>query len=281
MNDLAFTVMDLHYHDYPDLAACLLNEYLERTQDYGGLRVLRFYMVYRAMVRAKIAGIRACQPGVGEEDAGRARVTFERYVNLATRLCARPRGAVVLMHGLAGSGKTTVAGELLELLGGVRLRSDVIRKSLHGYGPAARSRSGLGEGLYAREASDRTYAEMAARASTIVEAGFVAIVDATFLDAGERRRFRELAAAAHVPFAIVDCLAPEAVLRSRVAAREREGLDASEAGAAVLDAQIAASHPLDAAEREARIACDTTIPNAAALVAELLAGQLSRSAAGT
>ena len=61
MSEVAFTVMDLHYRGRADLARRFLNAYLERTGGYAGVAVLRFYLVYRALVRAKIARLRAAQ----------------------------------------------------------------------------------------------------------------------------------------------------------------------------------------------------------------------------
>ena len=61
MNDVAFVIADLQEHKRPDLAARFLTAYLEATGDYEGLGVLRFYLVYRAMVRAKVARFRMRQ----------------------------------------------------------------------------------------------------------------------------------------------------------------------------------------------------------------------------
>jgi aminoglycoside phosphotransferase family enzyme len=44
-----------------------LNAYLERTGDYDGLGVLPFYVMYRAMVRAKVARFRMRQLASPEE----------------------------------------------------------------------------------------------------------------------------------------------------------------------------------------------------------------------
>ena len=62
MSDVAFLVMDLATAAGPTYAARFLTAYLETTGDYDGLAVLRFYIVYRALVRAKIALPPAC-PG--------------------------------------------------------------------------------------------------------------------------------------------------------------------------------------------------------------------------
>ena len=58
ISEISFTVMDLLQRGQPQLAWRLLNAYLEITGDYQGCGVLRFYLAYRAMVRAKIAAIR-------------------------------------------------------------------------------------------------------------------------------------------------------------------------------------------------------------------------------
>jgi predicted kinase len=153
------------------------------------------------------------------------------------------------MHGLSGSGKTTVAQSLLEQLGAIRVRSDIERKRLHGLGALTRTQAPLDAGLYGPAATRRTYDRLAAAARAIVDAGWPAIVDAASLRRGDRDAFCDLAHGLGVPFAIATCEAPEAVLRARVAARERTGTDASEASAAVLERQLATQEPLGADER--------------------------------
>ncbi|MCK6429794.1 MAG: phosphotransferase, partial [Burkholderiaceae bacterium] len=54
LSDLAFTVMDLLDRAEPRLAWRLLNGYLEATGDYGAVPLARPYLVYRALVRAKV-----------------------------------------------------------------------------------------------------------------------------------------------------------------------------------------------------------------------------------
>jgi aminoglycoside phosphotransferase family enzyme/predicted kinase len=275
MNDVAFLAMDLRFRGYPDLAARLIDRYVERTGDYGGLRVLRFYEAYRAMVRAKVACIRAQQAPAGSVEHGEARGAFAGYRSVALGACHSTRPAVVLMHGLSGSGKTTVSSLLVEALGGVRLRSDIVRKRLHGLEPLARTHAELGAGLYDAEATERTYAALATAARDIVRAGYPSIVDAAFLAASRRRDFRDLAREEGVPFAIVDCVAPPEVLRARVAERKRRAGDASEADERVLEHQLSTAEPLAGEDAQARIPCDTTQDSSAALAAELLARALS------
>ena len=263
MSDVAFTVMDLHRLEMPRLAARFLDAYLQETGDYGGLGLLRFYCVYRALVRAKIAGLRAYQVDIDEGERVRALERLRRHVVLARRLSGRGIARLILMHGLSGSGKTFVASQLLETLGAIRLRSDVERKRLHGVAPLGVSASALGGGIYSQEANLGTYERIAALAHGAIADGYPVIVDATFLEREQRAAFRALAERARVPFAIVACEAPEAVLRERLAIRARGGRDASEADAAVLALQLEHRDPLGSEERAHAIVIDTTLPDPA------------------
>jgi uncharacterized protein len=61
LSEAAFLAMDLEKHRRVDLAFVFLNRYLELTGDYEGLVSFRFYQIYRALVRAKVAGLRLAQ----------------------------------------------------------------------------------------------------------------------------------------------------------------------------------------------------------------------------
>ena len=243
MNEIAFLAMDLFDHRLPRLAFRFINAYLELTGDYAGLRVLRFYLVYRALVRAKVACLREHQTGIAAHAKSEIDQEYRRHLHLAERLAAPAHAALLIMHGLSGSGKTTVAQDLLEALGAVRLRSDVERRRLFGIAAQARSGSELDAGLYAPEANERTYARLAELAREVLVARYPAIVDAAFLKRARRDRFAELARGAGARFVIAACTAQAATLRARVAARERDARDASEAGLAVLERQFATAEP--------------------------------------
>lgn len=248
MNEVSFLVMDLLEHNLDAAAWRFLNAYLETTGDYAGVRVLRYYLVYRAMVRAKIACIRARQPEAGEAAQGRARREYGDYLALAGRLAASPRPAIVLMHGLSGSGKTSIAQTMLERIGAIRVRSDVERKRLHGLEARARTQADPDGGIYAPEETRLTYDRLEQVACHVVESGYCVIVDAAFLWGAERERLRSLARRRGVPFLIVSCRAREETLRERIARREAAMSDASEAGVAVLETQLATQDPLGADE---------------------------------
>src|SRR5215475_7190243 len=105
-SDVAFLTMDLEDRGRLDLAHRFLNGYLEATGDYGLLAPLPFYLTYRAMVRAKVAGIRMGQAGLAPEEATQVREAFGTYLDLAQRYTQPPRPRLVITHGVSGSGKT-------------------------------------------------------------------------------------------------------------------------------------------------------------------------------
>jgi hypothetical protein len=257
MSEIAFLAMDLVDHRLPGLAYRFLNDSLEQSGDYAGVRVLRFYLVYRALVRAKVSCIRAHQPGLAEADRQRQLRAFRNHLHLARAFARHRQPALILMHGLSGSGKTTVSQALLEGLGAIRVRSDVERKRLHGLAREARSASGVATGLYQQEASEQTYATLAGLARDLLESGYPVIVDAAFLRQGVRGNFRKLARDNGVPFVIVSCQAAESLLRERVARRDAQATDASEAGIAVLEHQLVTQEVLSDDESQWAVALDT------------------------
>lgn len=261
MSEVAFVVMDLHDRGRPDLAWRFLNRYLEQSGDYEGLAILRFYLVYRSLVRAKVHLIRSQQPGLLKNDKSRLQTAFHGYLRLASRLSIPSGIALLITHGLSGSGKTTATQALMEQIGAVRVRSDVERKRLHGLAPLERSGSGQDSGIYTPAATVATYERLAAVAEATIKAGYPAIVDAAFLKRDERVRFQQLARRHGVPFVVLDFDAPEKVLRERVTQREAAGSDASEAGLSILERQIKSREALVPEERVAAVSVDTRGPD--------------------
>lgn len=258
INEVAFVVMDCIDRGRGDLGYHFLDAYLQVRGDFEGLALLRFYMVYRAMVRAKVQGLQAGQAEDerDKERAARLRATADEYVNLAQRLIHGDEPVLILMHGFSGSGKSRVASELLASLGAVRLRSDVERKRLFELDATEDSGSGLGNGIYQSDASEHTYEHLAETADGILRAGHPVIVDAAFLKQWQRARLEDVAHRCGVAFRIVDCAAEADTLRARVEARRQRGGDPSEATTDVLEHQFATHDPITDGEAPALVRCD-------------------------
>jgi aminoglycoside phosphotransferase family enzyme/predicted kinase len=243
-SELAFTYVDLLAHGKPGLASWFVNEALGHSGDYASAPLLRFYAVYRALVRAKVALMQA-----GTDDSRRPEALA--LVSLAQRLASGAPLQLLITHGVSGCGKTTVTDHLLQAdpqAQTLRLRLDVERKRLFGLDARQASGSGLATGIYTREAGEKVYAHVLALAQTLLQANWSVIVDGTFLQREQRDRFRQLAGAAHANFSIVAPQAAEAELRQRVQARQAQSLDASEATLAVLEQQLQTRQPLAADE---------------------------------
>ena len=250
LSEAAFLVMDLQDRGSPRLGWLFLNAYLEHTGDYQGLALLPFYLVYRAMVRAKVHGLRATQPGL---DAGKRLSLLQAsrtYLALASTYAHRPGPVLIITHGLSGSGKSRIAAELMQQHGAVRIRSDVERKRRHGLAPQQRGAGDVGAGIYSHQATAALYRHLAALARETIAAGFTVIVDATFLQRWQRDLLHDVARKTGVPLLIMAVSAAEAVLRTRIVQRAAAGHDPSDAGIAVLEHQLATREALTPAERD-------------------------------
>jgi uncharacterized protein len=278
MSEVAFAVMDLRDRGQPDFAHRFLNAYIESTGDYDGLTVLRFYLVYRAMVRAKISRLRAAQLMHGDAKAT-ALDEYRGYLDIAKHYAQPQRPAIIITHGLAGSGKTTFSQALLEMIGAVRIRTDVERKRIHGLPATRHDRSGIDAGLYAREATRETYLRALQLARDATAAGWKVIVDAAFLMRWQRRLFRDLASGLGIPFVVISFVAPAATLRERITRRLDDAQEASDATLAVLEHQLQTQEPLAPGELGDTLVCETQAPLAKEQLAARLRGVFDRLAA--
>ncbi|MGR9053815.1 MAG: AAA family ATPase [Gammaproteobacteria bacterium] len=274
VSELAFIVMDLCRRGFDDYGFRLINAYLQRTGDYSGLAVFRYYLVYRAMVKAKVSLLRLHQ----EEDAAvRQKLLSEygEYVELADRLTRPKRPTLFITHGVSGSGKSYAARFLAEKMHAVQLRSDLERKRLFGFQAHENTRSGVGDGIYTPEAGRKTFAYLAGLTETILEARFNAIVDATFIKKALRDDFFRIAQNSGASFLILDFRASETELFRRVAQRRAEARDPSEADETVLKQQLTVAEPLTEEERGRAVTVFTEEEDAQAKLLAVLKGMLS------
>jgi uncharacterized protein len=244
--DLAFLAMDLMRRD-ERLARALVSAYREAGGDPGDDALIDFFAAQRALIRAKVALVRAAQ--VAGADASRRRADAGGLLALAGRLGWRVRivrGAIVC--GVAASGKSTLAATVAERTGAVVLSSDIVRKELLGIEPVARAP----DSAYDAETNRRTYAELGRRARELLDAGEPVLVDATFRHRADREAF-----GAADDLVWVECRAPVGVLARRAAARAHETRRVSDAGPDVAVAQAGEWEPLDEVPADRRIELDT------------------------
>jgi len=253
--DIAFPAMDLDYYGRPDLSAELVREYVAASGDGGTLEVLDFYKCYRAFTRGKVRGFRLRQPALSDSERRAAIDQAARYYELASRYAALPGPLLIVLCGLMGTGKSSLAQALAPRLGASLVTSDIVRKELAGIAPEERRAESWGEGIYGDELTKRTYEELCRRAAERLQAGDIVLLDASFREAAWRARARETARAAGAPFLLIETVCPDPIVRRRLAER-RTG--PSDGRLELLDRQREAFEPpLEIPERE-RVRTDTS-----------------------
>ncbi|MBD3648860.1 MAG: AAA family ATPase, partial [Pseudomonadales bacterium] len=249
-SDLAFTVMDLDAHGLHEHSRQLLVEYLEHTGDYELLDLLRYYLVYRALVRAMVDAIRSTQD---ESHARELHRECDNYLQMALEYTEPGRTALVMMCGFSGTGKTTIARHLATRINAIQIRSDVERKRLFGVGLQESSHDHNID-IYTEAADKRTFAYLEKLAENICRSHYPVLVDATFIDIDVRRQFESLADRLGIPWSIVFCDASPDTVAERL--QQRRG-DASEAGIRQYESQREAFCEFDSREAQHVITVDT------------------------
>lgn len=257
MSEIAFLTMDLEDRKAPRFANRFLNSYLEATGDYEGLQVLRYYQVYRALVRAKVAAIRLLQGGLKSPEEEAIRRQYGDYLHLALRYTTVAPPTLMITHGPSGSGKSRWSGTIVESTGAIRLRTDSERKRMFGLKAEERSGPDLKKEMYGVDATRQVYQKLADLAQVGLEAGYSLIIDGTFLKRDQRRLFQNAAESIKASFVILDFQASEEALRRRVLKREEKGRDASEADLSVLELQRKTDEPFGKEELPFVVRVDT------------------------
>ncbi len=274
ISDLAFLFMDLAHGGESGLAWRLLNNYLTQSGDYSALPLLRFYVVYRAMVRAKVTAIRYSQTS-SKNEAKKILEEHRSYIQLALDFTRNKKPLLILTFGVSGSGKTFFSRDIAQRIQAVHLRSDIERKRLAGLKPLERSEEK--GALYSREISRQTYQRLLDLASLCLAGGMTVIVDATFLKRCNRKLFIDLAAARQAPYRILRFFASEELLMERVQRRSQAGNDASDADTAVLASQLEQVEQLSADEESMAMAVNTGQTIDGAAIASLLQSAMANS----
>lgn len=226
--DAAFLAMDLTFRGRRDLADTFTAAYFRASGDEEGRALLPFYTAYRAVVRGKVEGLRLPEPEIPAEQRTAAAERARAYWLLALGELEQPgrRPCVVMVGGLPGTGKSTLARGLAAHGNFTVIRSDVVRKELAGHPANTPAKSELDQGLYSPEWTQRTYAECLRQTEDLLFEGKRVIVDANFASEHRRRAFLAVARRYAVPAMFLHCTAGSEVARQRLANRSGDVSDA-------------------------------------------------------
>lgn len=260
-SEVAFLAMDLEAHGAADLGRHFTAHYAALAGDPDLRGLLPFYMCHRAYIRGQVDSMKATQPEVGDAERATALASAQRHFTLAYRYTWMETPCLVVVTGLSGTGKSTVAARLAARTGWTHLNSDRIRKELAGMDPTARPAPGPeSERLYSPAFSARTYRALFDGAEVGLGAGQGVIVDATFTRRVDRDTARALARRSGVPLLVVECRCSDAEVSRRLAARARDDRDASDATWAVYLDQQRHADPYTDDERDTLLPVSTEDP---------------------
>jgi predicted kinase len=232
--DIAFLLMDMDRHGRPELSQILWQEYHKALPDEVPEELLRFYKIYRACVRGKVASFLSAEHEAGSDQHADAVKEAFSYFSLALGYL-QPR-TLIITCGLMGSGKTSLAMELAVALRAELIRSDIIRLEYKD-SPGEGAKNPFLKGPYSTAVTARVYKDMADQAEKLLQAGRTVILDAGFGKRAEREVMRKLAAKCNVRFSLLLCESPRELALSRLEKRRLEGKDVSDGRVELYDLQ--------------------------------------------
>lgn len=219
-SDIAFLTMELEAASRCDLARAFVQGYIAESNDQDLRELLPFYSCYRACVRGKVLSFQMDEPEVPAVQREIARREANSLFQLATRYTSGPtRPTLMLIGGLMGTGKSTLAVALHHELGWALFSTDTIRKRLAHVDPTKPYANAFGQGLYSQQWTVCIYEALLAETKVTLTHGRSVLLDASFMRRADRQAAAHLSSAlgAHVLF--VECTCPEEVALKRLARR--------------------------------------------------------------
>lgn len=217
LDDAAFLAMELEHLGRPELARYFLDSYAQFSAVPSVPSLEHHYIAYRALVRAKIACLRAEQRGHSADQD-----TVDAYLQLALRHLEAGQVRLLLVGGAPGTGKSTIAEMLADTLGAVLLATDSVRREIAPDPPR-----------YDDESRLQVYRALVVRAERALANGETVVADATWESDELRQLAWRCAEATASELLEFECHAPPALAAARAERRVRQGLGRSQAGGAV------------------------------------------------
>lgn len=226
--DAAFLVMGLNLQGRRDLGDEFLRAYLQAAGDDEGRALAPFYTAYRAAVRGKVEGLKLSRAEISAADRkiALAKARGSWLLALGELEAPKRKPCLLLVAGLPGTGKSTLARTIAAHAHCEVIRSDVVRKELAGIANEQQSASAFGTGIYSPEWTKRTYEECLRRTEELLFEGKRVLVDANFRNEASRRTFLETATRWGAIAGMLLCDADPEVVRDRLANRRQDASDA-------------------------------------------------------
>ncbi|GLV59689.1 kinase [Dictyobacter sp. S3.2.2.5] len=249
-SEVAFLYMELDFARRPDLAYAFLTRYIAETRDSSLISLLPFYACYRACVRGKVISFLLDDPEVGPEQCARAQVEASELFKLALRYSrCTSRPYLVIVGGVMGSGKSTIARQIQDEYACALLSTDSVRKQLTHLPAAQPQAEAFDAGIYDPAWTRRTYAALNERAQTYLQQGYSVVMDGTYARRADRQEIAQAAVQHGASVIFIECTCPRELTLQRLEQRWRERIsagsdtkgtaDASDGRPELYDSQVA------------------------------------------
>jgi aminoglycoside phosphotransferase family enzyme/predicted kinase len=253
-DELSFLSMECQRLGDGRIGEAVLSQYQRVSEDEIPKTLLDFYAGYRALVRAKVSLLRN-QQLVGRA-AQQSADLIRQYLDLGDSYAEKLGSPVLLIvGGLMGTGKSTLAAKLAEALGAESLSTDLVRHSILGPSNVPAS---YGEGNYQPDIRGRVYDELLRQASERLQDRQSVVLDGTFLTNGLRMRAYDLGYRHSAVPLHVQCRCPRRIAQARIQQRIDTAQSESEARTELYDLQARDYQPPSA--NDPSITIDTTQP---------------------
>jgi uncharacterized protein len=256
-SDIAFLAMDLDSLGEAGLADELVRAYAEETADEKFPTLINFYKCHRACVRGKVESLKSLEEEVPSCERERALESGRAHFSLAFSYASRGRPALVVVCGVAGTGKSTVSRMLQYRTGFEMLNSDRVRKAIADV-PEAFHDTEYGAGVYSRAFDKQTYNALLAEADNHLRDGRGVIMDATFKRPDDRHAALAMGFDVGVPVLFVECQADQVEVLRRLRERASTGRGPSDATEEVYLSQRKEFVPIKELSSRQHLVADTT-----------------------
>lgn len=247
-SEIAFLCMELDVAQRPDLSQAFLTHYIAETGDTSLPELLPFYIYYRACVRGKVTSFLLDDPEVNPVQSTKAALEASELFKLA-RYATKwsPQPLLIMVGGVMGSGKSTIARGIQEEYAYRLLSTDSIRKQLAHLHPAQPQAEQFGTGIYDPAWTRQTYAALNDRAQAYLQQGYSVILDGTFSRRADRQKIAHEAVQHGANVIFIECVCPREITLQRLAQRWQariagelpEAANASDGRPELYDTQVA------------------------------------------
>ena len=218
----------------------LFAAYESLSGDRCELPLISFYKSYRATVRAKVASLQVAPPKLHSsshaEETKELLELAEAHANELVPKC------ILLVGGLMGVGKSTLATALKEKLAAELIASDQVRSD-HQPQDQLHSPAAYGKGRYDLDCRLANYRQLLQQVETVLPDNDFIILDATFSTTESRSMAAAIALKHNYRLVQIECVCPREVALQRITERLASQSTNSEARPDHFDAFAADAQP--------------------------------------